>query len=107
MQADIVNIPWEFTDKKVTAWGGMRMFKEFLDKTGIYQALQNVGLPDPKSNRGYNPIQKSINHTDTFHFKRDTVPGLCQTVYPAPIRYTVYFKIGTLSRLYRKVSVFL
>lgn len=57
MRADMVNIPWEFTDKKVTAWGGMRMFKEFLDKTGIYQALQNVGLPDPKSNRGYNPVQ--------------------------------------------------
>ena len=26
MQAITKNISWEFTDKKVTAWGGMRMF---------------------------------------------------------------------------------
>ena len=50
------NIPWEFTDKIVTAWGGMRMFKEFLDKTGIREELRRSGLPEPQSNRGYDPV---------------------------------------------------
>jgi hypothetical protein len=50
-----VNIPWEFTEKEVTSWGGMRMFKEFLDRTGIREKLESVGLPAPGSNRGYEP----------------------------------------------------
>jgi hypothetical protein len=51
-----VNISWEFTEKKVTSWGGMRMFKEFLDRTGIREKLASIGLPAPGSNRGYNPV---------------------------------------------------
>jgi len=57
MQQKIANIPWEFTDKKVTAWGGMRMFKEFVDRTGVRDKLTQIGLPQPMSNRGYNPVQ--------------------------------------------------
>ena len=50
------NIEWEFTDKTVTPWGGMRMFKEFLDKTGIREVLREAGLPEPGSNCGYDPV---------------------------------------------------
>lgn len=50
------NIGWEFTDKKVTPWGGMRMFKEFLDRSGIREQLRIAGLPEPKSNYGYDPV---------------------------------------------------
>lgn len=56
MQEISRNIPWEFTDKVVTPWGGMRMFKEFLDKTGIREELRAAGLPEPGSNCGYDPI---------------------------------------------------
>lgn len=56
MQEITENIPWEFTDRTVTAWGGMRMFKAFLDKTGIREELGKVGLPEPGSNSGCNPI---------------------------------------------------
>jgi len=57
MQAITKNISWEFTDRKVTAWGGMRMFKEFLDRTEIRKALEESNLPWPASNCGYNPVQ--------------------------------------------------
>lgn len=56
MRAITKNMEWEFTDRKVTAWGGMRMFKEFLDKIEIIKALGNSGLPQPSSNCGYDPI---------------------------------------------------
>ena len=29
------NIPWEYTSKAVSAWGGMRMMKELIDKVGV------------------------------------------------------------------------
>jgi len=57
MQAITKNISWEFTDRKVTAWGGMRMFKEFLDRTEIRKVLEESCLPWPASNCGYSPIQ--------------------------------------------------
>jgi hypothetical protein len=50
------NIAWEFTDKKVTPWGGLRPFKEFLDRTNIRKVLEESALPLPGSNRGYNPV---------------------------------------------------
>jgi DNA-directed RNA polymerase subunit N (RpoN/RPB10) len=50
------NIEWEFSDKKVTPWGGMRVFKEFLDRSGIREQLRVAGLPEPMSNCGYDPV---------------------------------------------------
>lgn len=51
------NIRYEFVEKPVTAWGGMRMMKELLDRTGIREYMKNLPLPKPGSNRGYSPNQ--------------------------------------------------
>lgn len=56
MQALTRNISWEFTDKEVTAWGGMRMFKEFYDRTGIREEMRRIALPIPGSNAGFDPV---------------------------------------------------
>jgi hypothetical protein len=56
MQALTQNISWEFTEKEVTAWGGMRMFKQFYDQTGIREELRRVALPTPGSNAGFDPV---------------------------------------------------
>jgi len=56
MQALTRNISWEFTDKEVTAWGGMRMFKEFYDRTGIREEMRRIALPMPGSNAGFDPV---------------------------------------------------
>ena len=46
-----------FTDKKITAWGGMALMKRMLEHLGFGAALANSGLPPPGSNRGYAPAQ--------------------------------------------------
>jgi hypothetical protein len=47
------NIPWEYTSKAVSPWGGMRMMKELIDKTEVLKKLDGLPLPRPGSNRGY------------------------------------------------------
>lgn len=50
------NIEWDYSSKAVSPWGGMRMMKELIDKTKIMNKLNELSLPRPQSNRGYNPI---------------------------------------------------
>ena len=45
-----------YSDKKVTPFGGMKLFKDFIDKTDIIKDLESVDLPYPQSNAGYNPV---------------------------------------------------
>lgn len=47
----------EFSDKKVTAWGGMKLMKDMLDGIGIKEFMRSLDLPEKGSNRGYEPIQ--------------------------------------------------
>jgi len=53
----VENINFEYTDRAVSAWGGMRLMKELIDKTRIREKLQELSLPQPGSNHGYCPIQ--------------------------------------------------
>lgn len=47
----------EFSDKEITPWGGMVLMKELVKRTKINELLKDIGLPNQKSNRGYDPIQ--------------------------------------------------
>jgi hypothetical protein len=51
----MVNLPIEYSDKKVTPFGGMSLMKRFIDQTGIRDFLRTISLPTPESNRGYDP----------------------------------------------------
>lgn len=53
----MVNLPIEYSDKQVTPFGGMSLMKRFLDQTGIRDHLDCLDLPQPGSNRGYDPKQ--------------------------------------------------
>jgi len=46
----------EYSSKKVTPFGGMKLLKDFMDKTNIIKDLESVNLPYPQSNAGYNPV---------------------------------------------------
>ena len=46
-----------FTDKEITAWGGMGLMKRMLDRIGFDSALEACDFPKPGSNRGYSPTQ--------------------------------------------------
>lgn len=47
-----------FVDKAVTLWGGMRLMKEFLNKTDMEQQINLLDLPKAGSNRGYVKMSK-------------------------------------------------
>jgi len=49
-------LPWRFTDKRYTAWGGLRVLEELLRQLKWTEALRAVPLPQPGSNRGHNPV---------------------------------------------------
>jgi len=53
----MVKLPIEYSDKKVTPFGGMSLMKQFIDKTGIREHLNTLDLPLGKSNRSYEPYQ--------------------------------------------------
>ncbi|WP_051305041.1 IS1380 family transposase [Chitinilyticum litopenaei] len=46
-----------FSNREVTAWGGLVLFKQMLDSMGFRDAAGSWGLPAPGSNRGYAPLQ--------------------------------------------------
>jgi len=46
----------QYTDKKVTPFGGMKLLKDFMDTTNIIEDLKEVNLPYPQSNAGIDPI---------------------------------------------------
>ena len=46
----------QYSDKKVTPFGGMKLLKDFMDTTNIIQDLRDVDLPYPNSNAGIDPI---------------------------------------------------
>jgi len=48
-------LAWRFTDKRFTAWGGLRLLEEALRRMGWPEALAKAGLPQPGSNRGLCP----------------------------------------------------
>jgi len=53
----MVNLPVEFSDKKVTPFGGMSLMKRFVDSLGIREKLKELPLPQGGSNQAYNPEQ--------------------------------------------------
>lgn len=46
-------IPYEFCDKSVSPWGGLRIVREFVHRLGLEETLKQAALPPPGSNCGY------------------------------------------------------
>lgn len=46
-----------FSNRELTAWGGLALLKQILDSMAFRQAAAGWGLPEPRSNRGYAPLQ--------------------------------------------------
>lgn len=51
----VSGLPWCFTDKLFTPWGGLRVFEEMLRRLGWAEVLAQAPLPVPRSNRGIAP----------------------------------------------------
>ena len=46
-----------FTDKEITPWSGLALLKQLGERLGFFEHLSRIGLPEPGSNRGYQPEQ--------------------------------------------------
>ena len=46
-----------FTDKEISAWGGMVFMKKLIEKCGVLEILKGLDMPTQGSNRGYSPLQ--------------------------------------------------
>jgi hypothetical protein len=47
----------EFTDRKISPWGGIKYFQQVFVRSGVRDYINSMeGLPQPGSNRGYEPI---------------------------------------------------
>ncbi len=51
----------DFTDKEITPWGGLCLFRQMLEKLEIRDILESTPLPGQGSNRGYSPQQLITN----------------------------------------------
>jgi len=47
----------EFTDRKISPWGGIKYFYQTYMKTGLRSFLEKVDLPVPGSNRAHGIIE--------------------------------------------------
>lgn len=43
----------EFTNRNVSPWGGLKLFQQVYERSKVKEKLQEAGLPQPGSNRGY------------------------------------------------------
>ncbi len=50
------NLKIEFTVRPISAWGGLKLMKEVINRSGILDFLGSLALPYPGSNRGYSPL---------------------------------------------------
>ena len=51
----------DFTEKEITPWGGLVLFRQMLDKMEFNNVLQASPLPQQGSNRGFSPEQLVLN----------------------------------------------
>jgi hypothetical protein len=78
------SLSYEFTDKEVSPWGGLRLIEEVYQRSGLKQYLrEKAELPEPNSNRGYSGISmvegfivsillgaRRLSHTGTLRYDK-------------------------------------
>ena len=50
-------LPYEYTDRQVSPWGGIRLIHELYLRSGLDQKIGELELKQPGSNRGYSPTE--------------------------------------------------
>ena len=48
-------INYNFTSKRISPWGGLRLVQEIYMRIGLRDRIKSLDLPYPRSNRGYDP----------------------------------------------------
>lgn len=50
-------LSYEFTEKKISPWGGLRLIQELYERCGLKEIVGSVEFKMPGSNRGYDPVE--------------------------------------------------
>lgn len=79
----------KFTNREVSAWGGLALMKRMLDQMAFRQAAGGWDLPQPGSNRGYPPLQLVEQWIVSIWC------GACRFAHAETVRFD-----GTLIRLF-------
>jgi hypothetical protein len=79
----------KFSNREVSAWGGIALLKRMLDQMGFRQAVAGWDLPPPGSNRGYPPVQLIEQWIVAIWC------GACRFAHAETVRFD-----GTLTRLF-------
>lgn len=79
----------KFSNREVSAWGGMALLKRMLDQMGFRAAATGWDLPPPGSNRGYPPVQLIEQWIVSIWC------GACRFAHAETVRFD-----GTLTRLF-------
>lgn len=79
----------KFTDREISAWGGVALMKRMLDQMEFRQAASGWDLPQPGSNRGYPPVQLIEQWIVSIWC------GACRFAHAEAVRFD-----GTLTRLF-------
>ena len=48
----------EFTSRKISPWGGIKLFQQAYLESGIRDTITAIDFPWPESNRGYDAVDK-------------------------------------------------
>ncbi len=98
-------IDWEYSDRPVSPFGGMRIMRDLMDQIGFDGILGAVDLPQPQSNRGYNPTDvikgfivsvwlgaSRFAHTDMVRYDQVLPKIFGWTRFPSSVTFTRYFR---------------
>lgn len=102
-------IPYEYIDKKVSPWGGLRLLQAYYDNSGLRDKLRQTGMYSPMSGAGYD------HHEIAESFMISVILGANRLVESSALRLDEVvkeifgWKMGmpsqsSLSRFFKKYS---
>ena len=104
------NLAYDFTDKKVSPWGGVRLIHELYQKSNLKQICSEAPFHKPGSNRGFDPLEVVEG------FMTSVILGAKRLSHSAILRHDEVIKEifgwkkgmpsqSTLSRFFRKYDM--
>jgi hypothetical protein len=103
-------IPYEFTEKQVSPWGGIRLIKEFYDRIGMYEKLRELPLYAPGSGAGTAHHEIIESFMTSVILGAGTCSGASMLGYDTIVKEIFGWEKGmpsqsTLSRFFPKYSI--
>lgn len=100
-------IPYEYSDKKISPWGGMRLIKEAYDKCGFHQKLRGLAFHDRGSSVGYEHFEVIESFMMSVVLGAGNMTGASQIRYDDILKEVFQWERGmpsqsSLSRFFQK-----